>query len=69
MIFLGLGVRSWHNFSMFLGCLFQDRFLMVLGSVLGSILEPFELPSGVEFEGFGGSYLGLILGWFLEGGL
>ena len=35
MIFQGLGVRSWHNLSVFLGCLFQDRFLMVLGSVLG----------------------------------
>ena len=67
MIFQGLGVRSWHNFSVFLGCLFQDRFLMVLGSVLGSIMEPFGLPSGIYVEGFGGSGLGSILGWFLGG--
>ena len=39
---------------MFLGYLFRDRFLIVLGSVLGSILEPFGLPSGVYVEGFGG---------------
>ena len=49
---------------MFLGCLFQDRFLIVLGSVLGSIWEPFGLPNGVYVEGFGGSGLGSILGWF-----
>ena len=52
---------------MFLGCLFQDRFLIVLGSVLGTILEPFGFPSGVYVEGFGGSGLGSILGWFLGG--
>ena len=50
---------------MFLGCLFQDRFLIVLESVLGSISEPFGLPNGVYVEGFGGSGLGSILGWFL----
>ena len=50
---------------MFLGCLFQDRFLIVLGSVLGSIWEPFGRPNGVYVEGFGGSGLGSILGWFL----
>ena len=50
---------------MFLGCMFQDRFLIVLGSVLGSISEPFGLPNGVHVEGFGGSDLGSILGWFL----
>ena len=63
----GLGGRSWHHFPMFLGCLFQDRFLIVLESVLGSILEPFGLPNGVYVEGFGGSGLGSILGWFLGG--
>ena len=52
---------------MFLGCLFQDRFLIVLGSVLGWILEPFGFPNGVYVEGFGGSGLGSILGWFLGG--
>ena len=52
---------------MFLGCLFQDRFLIVLESVLGSISEPFGLPNGVYVEGFGGSGLGSILGWFLGG--
>ena len=52
---------------MFLGCLFQDRFLIVLESVLGSILEPFGLPNSVYVEGFGGSGLGSILGWFLGG--
>ena len=45
--------------------MFRDRFLIVLGSVLGSILEPFGLPNGVYVEGFGGSGLGTILGWFL----
>ena len=50
---------------MFLGYLFRDRFLIVLGSVLGSIWEPFGLPNGVYVEGFGGSGLGSILGWFL----
>ena len=38
-----------------------------MGSVLGWILEPFGLPNGVYFEGFGGSGLGSILGWFLGG--
>ena len=32
---------SWGNFLIFLGCLFQDRFLIVLGSVLESIWGPF----------------------------
>ena len=67
MNFHGLGSPSWSNFLMFLGCLFQDRFLIVLGSVLGSILEPFGLPNGVYVGGFGGSGLGSILGWFLGG--
>ena len=49
---------------MFLGCLFRDRFLIVLGSVLGSILKPFGLPTGVYVEGFEGSILGLCLLWF-----
>ena len=35
------------------------------GAVLGSILEPFGFPNGVYVEGFGGSGLGSILGWFL----
>ena len=61
MIFQGSGGRSWHHFLMFLGCLFQDRFLIVLESVLGSILEPFGLPNGVYVEGFVGSILGLFL--------
>ena len=52
---------------MFLGCLFRNRFLIFLGSVLGSILEPFGLPNGVYVEEFGGSGLGSILGWFLGG--
>ena len=34
---------------------------------MGSILEPFGLPNGVYVEGFGGSGLGSILGWFLGG--
>ena len=46
------------SFSYVLGCLFQDRFLIVLGSVLGSIWEPFGLPGGVYVEKFGGSGLG-----------
>ena len=61
MIFQGSGARNRHRFCMFLGCLFQDRFLIVLGSVLGSIWEPFGLPNGVHVEGFGGSGLGSIL--------
>ena len=56
MIFQGSGGRSWHHFLIFLECLFQDRFLIVLGSVLGSILEPFGLPNGVYVEGFGGLF-------------
>ena len=67
MIFQGSGGRSWPHFPMFFGCLFQDRFLIVLGSVLGSIWEPFGRPNGVYVEGFGGSGLGSILGWFLGG--
>ena len=31
---------------MFLGCLFQDRFLIVLGSVLGSIWGPGRVLGG-----------------------
>ena len=67
MVLKDLGGRSWHHFRMFLGCLFQDRFLIALGSVLGSILEPFGFPNGVYVEGFGGFGLGSILGWFLGG--
>ena len=67
MIFQGSGGRSWHHFLIFLECLFQDRFLIVLGSVLGSILEPFGLPNRVYVKGFRGSGLGSILGWFLGG--
>ena len=67
MNFQGSGGRSWHHFLIFLGCLFQDRFLIVLGSVLGSILEPFGFPNRVYVKGFGGSGLGSILGWFLGG--
>ena len=64
MNFHGSGGPSWPNFPLFFGCLFQDRFLIVLGSVLGSIWEPFGLPNGVYVEGFGGSILGLFLFWF-----
>ena len=67
MIFQGSGGRSWPQFPLFFGCLFEDRFLIVLGSVLGSIWEPFGLPNGVYVEGFGWSDLGPILGWFLGG--
>ena len=66
MIFQGSGGRSWHHFLIFLGCLFRDRFLIVLGSVLGSMLELSGLPNGVYVEGFGGSILGLFLLWFSE---
>ena len=52
---------------MLLGYLFRDRFSIVLGPVLGTILEPFGLPNGVHVEGFGGSDLESILGWFLGG--
>ena len=65
--FSRFGGRTWHHFLMFLGYLFRDSFLIVLGSVLGSIWEPFGLPNGVHVEGFGGSGLGSILGWFLGG--
>ena len=41
MNFHGLGSPSWSNFLMFLGCLFQDRFLIVLESILDSIWGPF----------------------------
>ena len=43
---------------MFFGCLFQDRFLIVLGSILGSILEPSGFPNGVYVGGFGGCGVG-----------
>ena len=67
MNFHGSGGRSWHHFLMFLGCLFQDRFLIVLESVLGSISEPFGLPNGVYVEGFGGSVLGSFFYCFPKG--
>ena len=41
--------------------------MIVLGSVLGSLWEPFGRPNGVYVEGFGVSGLGSILGWFLGG--
>ena len=65
MIFQGSGGQNWLHFPLFFGCLFRDRFLIVLGSVLGSIWDPFGLPTGVYVEGFGGSGLVSILGWFL----
>ena len=46
----GSGGRSWHHFLMFLGCLFQDRFLAVLGSVLGSIWGPFWNQHGTKID-------------------
>ena len=53
MNFHGLGSPSWANFLMFLGCPFQDRFLIVLGSVLGSIWGPFwhynRTQIGIDF--------------------
>ena len=49
MNFHGSGGPSWPHFLMFLGCLFQDRFLIVLGSVfgidLGSILASKSDPN------------------------
>ena len=66
-VFEGSGVRSWYDFLKFLGCLFRDRFLIVLGSVLEVILEPFWLSNGIGFETFGESALGSIWGWFLGG--
>ena len=62
MIVQGFGGRSWHHVLMFLGCLFRDRFLIVLGSALGTIWEPFGLPNGVYAEGFGGVGLGVDFG-------
>ena len=46
----------------FFGCLVQDRFLIVLGSVLGSIWELFRLSNGVNVEGFSGVWFGVDFG-------
>ena len=69
MIFQGSGGRTWHHFLMFLGYLFRNRFLIVLGSVLGSIWELFRLPNGVYVEGFGGSGFVVDFGMVFGGGL
>ena len=61
--FQSSGDRSWHHFLIFWGCMLGDRFLIVLGSVLGSILEPFGFLNGVYVEGFGG----LVWGRFWDG--
>ena len=47
---------------MCLGCLFQDCFLIVSGSVLGLILEPFGRPNGIYVEGFGGVHFQMDFG-------
>ena len=60
--FHGLGSPSWGNFLMFLGCLFQDRFLIVLGSVLGSIWGPFWHYNRTQIEEKTGLILGSIFG-------
>ena len=57
------GVQVGSIFLRFGGVCFK----IVLGSVLGSILEPVGLPNGIGFERFGGSVLGSLLGWFLGG--
>ena len=62
MNFHGLGSPSWGNFLMFLGCLFQDRFLIVLGSVLGSIWGPFWHYNRTQIEEKTGLILGSIFG-------
>ena len=53
--FCRLGGPSWHNFLLFFGCLFQDRFLIALGSVLGSILE-LGSQMGSMLRGLGGAF-------------
>ena len=53
---------SWGNFLMFLGCLFQDRFLIVLRSVLGSIWGPFWHYNRTQIEEKTGLILGSIVG-------
>ena len=62
MNFHGLGGPSWGNFLMLLGCLFQDRFLIVLGSVLGSIWGPFWHYNRTQIEEKTGLILGSIFG-------
>ena len=62
MNFHGLGSPSWGNFLMFLGCLFQDRFLIVLGSVLVSIWGPFWHYNRTQIEEKTGLILGSIFG-------
>ena len=49
---------------MFLGCLFQDRFLIVLGSMLGGFWADLGSIWG-RFSVLGGSWEGL--GWVLGG--
>ena len=56
-------IMFFNDFSEFGGRTWP-HFLIVSGLVLGSILEPFGLPNGVNAEGFGGSILGLFLSCF-----
>ena len=65
MICDGSQGRIWYHFRMFLGCLLQDRFLILLGSFLGSILETFGLPNGVKVVGVRGYFFGFIFAWFM----
>ena len=57
-----MGGPSWGNFLMFLGCLFQDRFLIVLGSVFGLIWGPFWHYNRAQIEEKTGLILGSIFG-------
>ena len=57
-----MGGPSWGNFLMFLGCLFQDRFLIVLGSVLESIWGPFWQYNRTQIEEKTGLILRSIFG-------
>ena len=57
-----MGGPSLGNFLMFLGCLFQDRFLIVLRSILESIWGPFWHYNRTQIEEKTGLILRSILG-------
>ena len=60
--FSRFGGSKLASFSYFWGCLFQDRFLIVLGSVLGSIWGPFWHYNRTQIEEKTRLILGSIFG-------
>ena len=62
MNFHGSGGPSRPHVPLFLGCLFQDRFLIVLGSVSGSIWAPFRGENRTQIGQYMKSNFGSIFG-------